>query len=665
MSIQGVELEALKLLPHQFQTHPQSDRSPARFSVLRADGVEFEINASFAPFMQLLQSAQASGKSISLAQLADLLRNEPIGSRFLRLAKFLIFLYDADLLADSRHVRLAESLKPQYEWSPSVVLSPIFESELVASKPNQNGPATEHLNIVLAAVTAFAATWLVVLGVSRALAGDGVFRSPSELLVSILVAFTIGRSVRALTEFIFGLFRTRRPGLILKLDLFSISLTTTTTAHGASISGFIASAFAIGFCAFTALFDRSSGVYASAAMLVVFAEASPFAKSALTDALSSFYSSLSDKKAMKSEALLRRSHIVWSFVWSMAVGSFVSLVSPTLSRGVFLALLSNSGTMKAFIVLGGALWVAIVLSWVMDILGSVSYDQASARDVRRIWRKKVTQASTFSEADRTTPWLESLPLLRQLDAETRRRLLARSSVRRLNAGEAACRQGEKDRFLFVVLEGRLAVTKRFSVSRRHVVAFLEAGSVFGEAAFFFGHPRSADVIATEPSRVIAIPHDETMKTLSTERGAELQTRVWFLQALVSGSFLKEIPSEALDAVIHAGRPLRVNAGSRVIQEGEAADSCYFIVQGQASVTQNFKLINKMGAGDAFGEIAVLSQGAFRTATVHADSDLLLIMIDAVSFWNLLRAHLPLAVEIERVARARLAKDRARAQSKSN
>lgn len=258
---------------------------------------------------------------------------------------------------------------------------------------------------------------------------------------------------------------------------------------------------------------------------------------------------------------------------------------------------------------------------------------------------------------------ESLPLLRQIDPETRRRLLENAKIRELPEGFPIIRQGEVDRSLYVVLEGRMAVAKRFRVgrgkSRRKIVALLEPGAVFGEAGFFFAHSRTADVVAMEPARVLQIPHDPSMKTVDAKLGDELQTRIWFLQSLVSGSFLQEIPTEALDAVIHAGRVMRVPAGNRVIQEGEAADAAYFIVQGRVSVSQNLKAINKLGAGEVFGEISLLKPGLLRTATVQAETELLLIAIDGVTFWGLLRSHLPLALEIERLARARLGDDRAR------
>lgn len=158
-------------------------------------------------------------------------------------------------------------------------------------------------------------------------------------------------------------------------------------------------------------------------------------------------------------------------------------------------------------------------------------------------------------------------------------------------------------------------------------------------------------------------HVAGMKTVDETKSAELQARIWFLQVLMGSKTFKELPSDSLDAILLAGERTTFPPGKRIIQEGEAGDACYFLVQGQASVSQNTVAINKMKAGDAFGEIALLSPGTLRTATVTADSDLITIKVEAHKFWSLLKAHFPLALEIERLASARLKLDEERRRLK--
>ena len=57
------------------------------------------------------------------------------------------------------------------------------------------------------------------------------------------------------------------------------------------------------------------------------------------------------------------------------------------------------------------------------------------------------------------------------------------------------------------------------------------------------------------------------------------------------------------------------------REGEVGREFLIIIEGQATVTIEDRTVVTLGAGEFFGEIALLD-GAPRTATVTADTDLL-------------------------------------------
>jgi CRP/FNR family transcriptional regulator, cyclic AMP receptor protein len=62
------------------------------------------------------------------------------------------------------------------------------------------------------------------------------------------------------------------------------------------------------------------------------------------------------------------------------------------------------------------------------------------------------------------------------------------------------------------------------------------------------------------------------------------------------------------------------AGSTVAAEGKSAVGFFVIESGEASVSVRGEERAKLGAGDYFGEIALLDDGA-RSATITADTDL--------------------------------------------
>jgi CRP/FNR family transcriptional regulator, cyclic AMP receptor protein len=63
-----------------------------------------------------------------------------------------------------------------------------------------------------------------------------------------------------------------------------------------------------------------------------------------------------------------------------------------------------------------------------------------------------------------------------------------------------------------------------------------------------------------------------------------------------------------------------NAGDRVAEEGQGGVGFFVIKEGEAKVTVGGNEVRRLGPGDYFGEIALISEGA-RTATVTAETQL--------------------------------------------
>jgi CRP-like cAMP-binding protein len=74
--------------------------------------------------------------------------------------------------------------------------------------------------------------------------------------------------------------------------------------------------------------------------------------------------------------------------------------------------------------------------------------------------------------------------------------------------------------------------------------------------------------------------------------------------------------------------LTAEAGETIMLEGEPGYEFMMLEEGEADVIQNGERINVMAAGDCFGELAALSDGKPRTASVVARSDLRVIVLTA-------------------------------------
>ena len=126
-----------------------------------------------------------------------------------------------------------------------------------------------------------------------------------------------------------------------------------------------------------------------------------------------------------------------------------------------------------------------------------------------------------------------------------------------------------------------------------------------------------------------------------------------LRLLVSVPIFTPLPGGSLEHL--AGRlvPLRVDAGTVVVREGDVGDRFYIVTEGELDVTQDGVKIAELEPGGYFGEIALL-RDTNRTATVTARSDAVLYALDREEFLAAVTGHPQSSEAAESVMSARLA-----------
>ncbi len=104
---------------------------------------------------------------------------------------------------------------------------------------------------------------------------------------------------------------------------------------------------------------------------------------------------------------------------------------------------------------------------------------------------------------------------------------------------------------------------------------------------------------------------------------------------------------------HAKQFMNVAAGDKVFQAGQPGQCMYAVKSGTLHVRIGRTVVETLGPGDVFGEMALLSSNEVRSATVVALTDSELAVIDASRFEFMVR-HVPsFALEVMRILAARL------------
>lgn len=120
-------------------------------------------------------------------------------------------------------------------------------------------------------------------------------------------------------------------------------------------------------------------------------------------------------------------------------------------------------------------------------------------------------------------------LFAELDEEALDRVVEAVMERDLRRGDVIFSEGAPAEHLYVVEDGRIAMTSRSDDGRESVFALMERGDLFGEMPLLDGLGRSAEARALESSQVMEIPYAPVREVF--EKQPEL---LWGVVALLSG-----------------------------------------------------------------------------------------------------------------------------------
>ena len=121
--------------------------------------------------------------------------------------------------------------------------------------------------------------------------------------------------------------------------------------------------------------------------------------------------------------------------------------------------------------------------------------------------------------------------------------------------------------------------------------------------------------------------------------------------LRSIGIFRALPVPALEGVAHGATDVSASAGETIIREADSGDCYYAIADGTVEVLTGDVLLNTLGRGEGFGEVALL-RDVPRIATIRATTETKLVAIERDAFLVALTGHAPTRDRVERVATER-------------
>lgn len=156
-------------------------------------------------------------------------------------------------------------------------------------------------------------------------------------------------------------------------------------------------------------------------------------------------------------------------------------------------------------------------------------------------------AKPVSPADKLS-LLRQQPLFRQLPEEPLRQLAEVAGLRWLERSATLFAQGQPAAAVFVVLSGRVAVSKLSADGKEQLLRVWEPGDLVGEVALFgnLSYPAHAQMV--EAGHLLVLPRGELLAAIGRSPGLALALlgafaqRMRHLSQMVEELALKELPS---------------------------------------------------------------------------------------------------------------------------
>ncbi len=168
--------------------------------------------------------------------------------------------------------------------------------------------------------------------------------------------------------------------------------------------------------------------------------------------------------------------------------------------------------------------------------------------------------------DNAATALKSVPFFASLPADNVATLAERLIPRRFNAGQVIFHLGDPGGLLYIVIGGKVKISRATPDGQEALLAILGPGDFFGELALLDDAPRSATAEALEQTETITLHRDEFLRFLESNPSfarhvlGTLARRIRHMNNQISDIFFLDLPARLarllLELSSNHGRPTR-------------------------------------------------------------------------------------------------------------
>ena len=203
--------------------------------------------------------------------------------------------------------------------------------------------------------------------------------------------------------------------------------------------------------------------------------------------------------------------------------------------------------------------------------------------------------------------------------------------------------------MYFLLEGEVELT-----INENSIAIVQQGEIFGEISTITRSARIATATTKTQCRVISLDENKfhaglrempefalmmmgvmvhrlrEMISRLNETGALLERDEWKESSVFNNKLLTELENEVSESAI-----MRYGSGKFIMHEGQAGVFMYVVLEGQVAVTIQDRVVEKVGPGGMFGEMALIERSE-RLANAVAETDCVLLAINRNVFLELVK-----------------------------